>query len=245
MSALPALAGAVAAAAAAHLCFRTPAGLPRPDALGRDERVPQDQQARLVRWRPVLAGLVAVAGWAVVGGGIGVLAGAVAAAVAWSVLGRAESPATRRRREELQRDLPTAVDLLATVLRSGSSLERALEVVARAVSGPVGEELSTVGHRLALGVDPRTVWRVVAEHPELGPFGRAALRAHETGAPVAAAVHRLGDELRAGSRAEVEARAKGVEVRAAAPLGVCFLPAFVLLGVVPLVAGLFSTLRLF
>jgi hypothetical protein len=51
--------------------------------------------------------------------------------------------------------------------------------------------------------------------------------------------------MRARARAEVEARAKTVEVRAAAPLGACFLPAFVLLGVVPLVAGLFGSLQLF
>jgi hypothetical protein len=62
---------------------------------------------------------------------------------------------------------------------------------------------------------------------------------------VAVAVQRLGVELRARERAGVEARAKTVEVKAAAPLGVCFLPAFVLLGVVPMVAGVFTSLDLF
>ena len=32
-------------------------------------------------------------------------------------------------------------------------------------------------------------------------------------------------------------------MKASAPVGVCFLPAFVLLGVVPLIAGLFGSLR--
>jgi hypothetical protein len=35
----------------------------------------------------------------------------------------------------------------------------------------------------------------------------------------------------------VESRARAVGVKAAVPLGVCLLPAFVLVGVVPLVAG--------
>ena len=48
---------------------------------------------------------------------------------------------------------------------------------------------------------------------------------------------RLAVDLRRGARARVEARARAVGVRAALPLGLCLLPAFVLLGVVPLVAG--------
>ena len=55
---------------------------------------------------------------------------------------------------------------------------------------------------------------------------------------------RLAEELRERTRADVEARARSVSTRAAAPLGVCFLPAFVLLGIVPLVAGLVAQLRL-
>jgi len=55
---------------------------------------------------------------------------------------------------------------------------------------------------------------------------------------------RLARELRERAHAEVESRARSVSTRAAAPLGVCFLPAFVLLGIVPLVAGLVGSLGL-
>lgn len=241
-------AAALATAAAAGLAFRPSPTLPVGPSTGRraESAGPRrDDRALLTRWRPVLSGLVVLAGWSVLGGPVGALAGLAAAAVTWTVLGRAEPPGVRLRREQLERDLPTAVDLLATTLAAGSSIEAALAVVARAVGGPVAEELDTVGHRLGLGVDPATVWRAVAAHPQLGPFGRAALRAHESGASVSGAVRRLGEELRARERAQVEARAKTVEVKAAAPLGVCFLPAFVLLGVVPMVAGVFATLDLF
>lgn len=251
MSALPAVLAAAAAAGAAYLAFGAPAvwsvPAPRPSATAAPAaRGPATgEQAILVRLRPGLAVLVALGGWAVLGGATGMLAGAVAAVVAWIVLGRSEPPAARRRRERLRRDLPTAVDLLAAVLAAGGSFDRALDVVGRGIGGPVGEELLRIRHQLDLGVDPGTVWRAVADHPQLAPLGRAAQRANESGASIAAAVRRLGDELRARARAEVEARAKTVEVRAAAPLGACFLPAFVLLGVVPLVAGLFMSLQLF
>ena len=48
---------------------------------------------------------------------------------------------------------------------------------------------------------------------------------------------RLAEDLRRAARADVETRARAVGVKAAVPLGVCLLPAFVLVGVVPLVAG--------
>jgi Flp pilus assembly protein TadB len=198
-----------------------------------------------VRVRPALCALAFVGAWIFVGGPVGVVAGAVAALVAWRVLGAAESPAERRRREELERDLPTAVHLLGACLAAGAAVPGALETVAAALPGAVADELLVVRHRLALGVDPVEVWRSLAHHPQLRPLGRSLARAHQSGASVCAAVDMLADELTARSRARTDALARSVEVRAAAPLGVCFLPAFVLLGVVPMVVGVFSAMRLF
>jgi hypothetical protein len=53
---------------------------------------------------------------------------------------------------------------------------------------------------------------------------------------------RLAEDLRRRDRADVESRARSVGVKAALPLGLCLLPAFVLVGVVPLVAGSVSVL---
>jgi Flp pilus assembly protein TadB len=92
---------------------------------------------------------------------------------------------------------------------------------------------------------PGPVWRDLAAHPQLGPLGRAVGRAHETGAAMGDAVHRLAVELREREQAEVEARARSIEVRAAAPLGLCLLPAFMVLGVVPMVAAVFGAMSLF
>ena len=63
------------------------------------------------------------------------------------------------------------------------------------------------------------------------------------GAAQVRTVERLADELAASARADVEDRARAVGVKAAVPLGLCLLPAFVLLGVVPLVAGMLAALE--
>lgn len=193
---------------------------------------------------PVTALGCGVATWAFLGGTLGLLAGAVVAVVAYRLLSRLEAPAAVRRRERLARELPTAVDLLAACLDAGSAPPVALRTVGRALRGPVEEELARLGHRLDLGVDPGVLWAEVAASGELAPLGRALGRAHETGASVSEAVHRLAEELRESARAEVEERARALEVKVSAPLGLCLLPAFVVLGIVPMVVGLVSSLAL-
>lgn len=207
-------------------------------------RAPGDRAA-LSRLRPALTGLSGVGVAVFLAGPVGVVGGLLAAGLAWRVLGRVESPGTVRRRNRLERDLPAAVDLLVAAFGSGASPGHALGLVAEALGGPVGEELGALRHRLDLGVDPGLVWHWLAEHPQLGPLGRALGRAHDSGSSVTTAGRRLADELRERAHAEVESRARSVSTKAAAPLGACFLPAFVLLGIVPLVAGLVRSMQLF
>jgi Flp pilus assembly protein TadB len=105
------------------------------------------------------------------------------------------------------------------------------------VEPPAAEELAVWVARLQLGADPVAVWAAMGRHDQFGRLGTALRRSAESGAPVTAALGRLAEDLRARRRADVEGRVRQVEVRAAVPLGVCLLPAFVLVGVVPLVAG--------
>ncbi len=203
-----------------------------------------DDRALLARLRPVLVVTGGLGAAVFLGGPVGVLGGLVASLLVWRTLGRVESPQVVRRRLQLERDLPGAVDLLSAAFAAGAAPVSALGLVAEALGGPVGAELAALRHRLELGADPGRVWRDVAAHPQLGPLGRALARAHESGSSVTTAGERLAGELRARSQAEVESRARSVSTKAAVPLGVCFLPAFVLLGIVPLIAGLVTSMRL-
>ena len=57
-------------------------------------------------------------------------------------------------------------------------------------------------------------------------------------------MERLAGDLARRARADAEDRARAVGVKAALPLGLCLLPAFVLVGIVPLVAALLTSLEL-
>lgn len=175
-----------------------------------------------------------------VGGVPGIAVGAVVAGIVVAVLRRREPVEARRRRERVLADLPFAIEMLVACLRAGQPTLSAVEVVAGAVGGPLGEGLASVGRRLMLGADPREAWAALAAEPPLAPLARAMTRAALTGAPVAEVLARLAADARQETRALSMADARKVGVRAVAPLGVCFLPAFVCLGIVPVIAGLAS-----
>lgn len=196
----------------------------------------------LQRHRALWSLLAAAAGATFVGGLAGIVAAAVVAVGVWLVIGRAEPLAVRRERADVRRDLPAVVALLAAALRSGAAPADAVVLVTRALPGAAAERLAPVVARLTLGVPASTVWSDLAADPDLGLLGRTMARAHDSGAAVVPAVERLADDLARRARATVEDRARAVGVKAAVPLGLCLLPAFVLIGIVPLVAALLESI---
>lgn len=221
------------------------AGRPIPAALGPRPvaREPADS-SWLRRHRAVLAVLAGAGGVVFVGGVLGLLVAGAAAGTVWTVADRAEPAGVRQEREQARRELPHVVELLGAVLASGAGIPQALEEVASALPGPASDQLRLVAGRLALGAAPGEVWAEVAGHPGLAPLGRAMCRATTTGSAVAATVTRLGEDLSRDARADVEDRARAVGVRAALPLGLCLLPAFLLVGIVPVVASALASIRL-
>ncbi len=199
-------------------------------------------QSEGIRGRWALSALGGLGAWAFLTGPLGLVAGPVTAVGLWVWLGRLESPASRLRRLRLRAELPHVVGLLASAVRGGLPPAEGLALVCRALPGPAADALSGLPDRVALGVPPAEVWRALDGDPALAPLGRALSRSERTGEPVAAALDRLGDELAARARSEVEDVARRVGVRAAVPLGLCLLPSFLLLGIVPVVAGLASSI---
>ena len=204
----------------------------------------QPRDGWMHRWRWLLAGMAGAGGYLVVGGRAAPVAAALVSVAAWWFIGRTEPPAHRRMRHQVRSDLPHLVDLLAAALRGGATPGDGVRMACGALPGPAADRLSSVTGRLDLGVDPERVWTSLADDPDLAPLGRALARSHRTGAAVVATIEQLADELARSARAHVEERARAVGVKAALPLGLCLLPSFLLLGIVPLVVGMLSELNL-
>lgn len=193
---------------------------------------------RLPRPSATFSALVLAAGAALLlGGPTGIVTGVALGIGVRLVVPRLESRRDRDRRERLSRQAPLTVDLVAACLASGSGLEVSLSAAARAVGAPTSEVLHSAVAALRLGADPQQVWADLAAEPGLGALARAVSRSQQTGAPLAQLLPRVAAEVRATERARVDARIRTAAVRLTAPLGAALLPAFFLLGVVPVVAS--------
>ncbi|WP_084685557.1 type II secretion system F family protein [Nonomuraea coxensis] len=179
-----------------------------------------------------------------IGGTTGVVSGIAITLVTGIYLHKRQPAQSQQDQQQLQTDLPFAADLMTACLLAGCPVSSATEIAADAIGGPLGRRLTWVSSQLRLGADPEPTWALLAKDPALGQLSRTMIRATQSGTPVADALARLADDARATSRAAAAAAARRVGVKAVAPLGLCFLPAFVLLGIIPVVAGLASTLVL-
>jgi len=127
--------------------------------------------------------------------------------------------------------LVTLCALLGAAVRSGLDVRTALHQVGRVADGD-GAALATVSTELARGTHWDDAWLLAP--PPLAPLGRALAPAWERGASPVEVLDALADATLARARARGEAAAAELGVRLSLPLAFCLLPAFVVLGIVPL-----------
>lgn len=135
-------------------------------------------------------------------------------------------------------DLAGAWELLAACLLAGMPVAAALRAVAEPLGAPAGPVLRRTAELLALGADAGQAWQPTLECSSTARLGRAARRSGHSGTALAESLTRLAADVRAGAREHSEARAQRAGVLIAAPLGLCFLPAFLAIGVIPVLIGL-------
>ncbi|MFD8420544.1 type II secretion system F family protein [Streptomyces sp. NPDC059466] len=179
------------------------------------------------------------AGWVLVGGPAGVVAGLVAGLgiVRWRRR-RGRGPVQEYDVARAARQLPLAADLVAACIAAGADPVAAARAVGEALGGPVGERLARGAAEVRLGGEPAEAWRRLASVPGAGGLARLLERAGESGVPAAVPVGRLATEARAERGRSATARARRAAVMVTVPVGLCFLPAFLAIGVLPVVIGL-------
>ena len=192
---------------------------------------------RAVRPADAAAVLLAAGVLVLVGGLRGVVLSA-SAGLATSVLLRRLVTAQRREERAVARQAADAVDCLAACLRAGAPVWAALPVVADAFGGPMGAVLSRVVNRHAMGAAHRDTFAELLDTDALAPLGRVLLRSVESGASLSRSLGACAEQMREQHSAHLQQRARRVGVAAVGPLAGCFLPAFVLLAVVPIIGSL-------
>ena len=200
---------------------------PRPDALRPRLRLTVGAGAGLVGY--LLAEPL---------GPLAVVIGGVVLATTTVVLGHLEPPSVQRARDQRIQDLPEALDLLGSCLASGLPLRRAVREVAAVTTGPVGEDLKHVVSLVDVGVGERPAWLTVAKRSEWAATARDIARAADSGTGLQDVLVHHALRARKQAQAARQQRARTLGVRSVWPLMLCFLPAFVVLGIVPTVGSM-------
>jgi pilus assembly protein TadC len=206
--------------------------------LGSPVAVPPQMSARFGPVLPIVCGLAVGSLAAVlIGDGSGAAVGAVVGVMAVLAARRwTRSPAAEPPTEPLR--LAGAWDLLAACLRAGLPVATATRAVAEQLPGRDGGVLRSVAELLASGADAAEAWEPALANPSTAPLAMAARRTARSGAAMAGAVTELAGQVRAAAADLAEERAQRAGVLVTGPLGLCFLPAFFCLGVLPVVIGL-------
>lgn len=192
--------------------------------------------------RLLYAAVAGVAALVLIPGSRGVAAFGITAALVHLSTRRMVSPEVRRTRRELTEELPECLSLLAGVLAVGSPLRVAVAEVASVSPSATRSLLESVAGHIQVGRGEDEAWQAVVDDPVAapvwGPAARDLARNAHSGAAVVDLLRRHAADARAERAGDVEKRARTVGVQSVMPLMVCFLPAFVLVGVVPIIAGL-------
>ncbi|EHB57682.1 Type II secretion system F domain protein [Mycolicibacterium rhodesiae JS60] len=142
----------------------------------------------------------------------------------------------RRRRDPLA--TASALDVFAVCLSAGMSVAAAAAATAPSAPDGVGAVLRRAADLLALGADPDTAWSGAEAGDGSETLARLARRSASSGSALAQGVAELAEQSRQDAGHTAAAAAERASVLIAGPLGLCFLPAFICLGIVPVVAGL-------
>ncbi|PZS01547.1 MAG: hypothetical protein DLM56_14440 [Pseudonocardiales bacterium] len=189
-------------------------------------------------WMPHCAAALAFVASTAVAWPAGLVIGAIAAAAVEILVRRAQPGADRSLRRRRERALPEALRLIAIALRAGQPPTSSFALVSAATGGPLSDQLAHVAALTALGASPSSSWQCYADDPVLGRVARAVSRASESGSALASTFERLAADTISAAHARAEASARRAGVLVMVPLGLCFLPAFVCIGIAPVVISI-------
>lgn len=173
---------------------------------------------------------------------IGGLAGAAIGTAAWWICrrllradpDRAERLAVAR----LAPGWPWTLDLIAAGMRAGTPFPEAVFAVADAERGAMGDRLARFAQAMRLGATAAEAVPELGRLPGADRLAGRLDRSSNSGAAIAGGLELLAASLRAERRLQTEARAGRAAVALIGPLCLCFLPAFVIAGIGPVVFGI-------
>lgn len=189
--------------------------------------------------------VVLAAAGIVAGGLVGVLAGSAtralllgAALAAVGFLGPdlVVTSRVRHRRDQIRRELPDALDVLAVSVEAGLGFEAALSKLAEYMVGPLVEEFLLVLAELRVGESRSNALRKMADRvgvPELSSVVNSLVQAEQLGSPLARMLRVQAQEARHRRQVAAEEQAMKAPVKMILPTALLIFPAMFIVILVP------------
>jgi pilus assembly protein TadC len=175
---------------------------------------------------------------------IGGVTGIIAGFGAWWLTARLlrvdPDRAERTAADRLAPSWPWTLDLLAACMRAGAPFPQAAFAVAEADDREIGDRLNRFAGAIHLGATATEALPELGRLPGAARLARQLDRSGDSGAAIAAGLEQLAASIRSELRTRTEERAGRAAVALVGPLCLCFLPAFVIAGIGPVVLGIVS-----
>jgi len=160
--------------------------------------------------------------------GICVLSG-----LAWVLPGFMLARRATARLQEIDLEMPELVDLLVTTVEAGVGFAGSLQMVARRIEGPLGEEIRLALQEQNMGMTIETALQHMLARVDssgMRAFVQAVLQGQTLGAPIGKVLRDLAIDMRHRRRHMAEERANKAPTKLLFPLIFLILPSLLIVG---------------
>jgi tight adherence protein C len=150
------------------------------------------------------------------------------------------------RLEAIDREVPELVDLLVTTVEAGIGFTAALQITARRVEGPLGEELRVALSEQNMGLTINEALANMlgrANTPALRMFVQAILQGETLGVSIGKILRELAVDMRKRRRQAAEERAQKAPTKIIFPLVLLILPALFIVCVGPFIMSFINSIN--
>jgi tight adherence protein C len=149
------------------------------------------------------------------------------------------------RLQEIDHEMPELVDLLVTAVEGGLGFGGSLQVAARSIEGPLGEELRLTLQEQSMGLSTtESLKNMLARVDSLSvrAFVQAIVQGESLGVSVGKIMRDLAKEMRSRRRQAAEERAHKAGTKIIMPVALCIFPAIFVVALGPMVIYLLHTI---
>jgi tight adherence protein C len=172
---------------------------------------------------------------------LGLLAGMIGAYGGWTLPLVIVHRRASERADAIDRELPNLIDQVVVTLEAGVGYSSSLQMAARRMPGPLGDEMRITLQEQRMGValtESLQHLRDRVDSPNVRSFARAVSQGERLGVSIGTVMRDLSIDMRKRRRQAAEETARKAPVKMLIPLVVCILPSLLIVMMAPALIGL-------